>query len=301
MRRGTVGGQLPMDEDTRPALDSEAPVNPYSLLEAVNRASRSTGRAWLAFVALASYLALVLAGITPQHLLLNADVRLPILQLDVGLTRFFAVAPFVLLAAHIALLGQMVLLARKALAFDTAVRLLESTDERSHPLRLELDNFFLVQALAGPRRSRVVSAYPERFGLADGDRTADPASAVSAGCVPSLPRRATHPAASGCADRRSGGAGALWCFPPEPRREILLGIRARGRAQSRQSCTRHHCARGGCFPLASLWPRFRMDATATRLFAANGRFAVWHIPAQHRRQPTRRCWQGRSLFPAGRR
>ena len=153
-----------MDEDTRPALDSEAPVNPYSLLEAVNRASRSTGRAWLAFLALASYLALVLAGITHTHLLLNADVRLPILQLDVGLTRFFVWAPLVLLAAHIALLGQTVLLARKALAFDAAVRLLESTDERSHPLRLEMDSFFLVQALAGPRRSRVVSAYLNGLG-----------------------------------------------------------------------------------------------------------------------------------------
>lgn len=148
-----------MDDDIRPALGSEAPVNPYSLLEAVNRASRSAGWAWVGFLAVASYLALVLAGITHSHLLLNADVRLPLLQLDIGLTRFFAGVAFVLLAAHVALLGQLALLARKTFEFDSAARLLEGTDQRSHPLRLELDNFFLAQVLAGPEHSRAVSAY----------------------------------------------------------------------------------------------------------------------------------------------
>ena len=42
--------------------------------------------------------------------------------------------------------------------------MLESTEHRSHPLRLELDNFFLVQVRAGPQRSRVVSIYLNSLG-----------------------------------------------------------------------------------------------------------------------------------------
>ena len=37
--------------------------------------------------------------------------------------------------------------------------MLETSDQRTHPLRLELDNFFFVQAIAGPERSRIVSIF----------------------------------------------------------------------------------------------------------------------------------------------
>src|SRR5262245_31423634 len=48
VRAGTarLGGE-PMTEAAAPAIDGETPVNPYSLLEAVNRASRSASVAWL--------------------------------------------------------------------------------------------------------------------------------------------------------------------------------------------------------------------------------------------------------------
>jgi uncharacterized protein YjbI with pentapeptide repeats len=147
-----------MDENIRPALEP-APVNPYSLLEVVNRAGRSAGRAWLVFLVLAGYLALALAGVAHTHLLLNSNIALPLLQSEMALTRFFILVPLLLLAAHIGLLGQLVLTVRKILEFDSSVRLLESTDRRFHPLRMELDNFFLVQLLAGPERSRIVSTY----------------------------------------------------------------------------------------------------------------------------------------------
>jgi uncharacterized protein YjbI with pentapeptide repeats len=51
------------------------------------------------------------------------------------------------------------MLARKALEFDKAIRILEATEKRTHPLRLELHNFFFVQAIAGPERSRVMSVF----------------------------------------------------------------------------------------------------------------------------------------------
>jgi uncharacterized protein YjbI with pentapeptide repeats len=140
----------------RADLDVETPVNPYSLLEAVNRSSDSANAAWLIYIGLMSYLLITVAGITHKDLLLNADIPLPILQIKIDLTRFFLFAPILLLLIHIGVIGQLVLLARKALEFASAVRMLEVTDQRTHPLRLELDNFFFVQALAGPERSPIV-------------------------------------------------------------------------------------------------------------------------------------------------
>ena len=149
-----------MNDESRLAIDdAETPVNPYSLLTAVNTASRTANTAWLIFLALMAYLLVTVASVTHRDLLLNSDITLPILQVKIGLTRFFLVAPVVLVLLHIALIGQLALLARKALEFASSLGMLETTDRRSHPLRLELDNFFLVQAIAGPDRSRVVSAF----------------------------------------------------------------------------------------------------------------------------------------------
>ncbi len=148
-----------MNDMNRADLDAETPVNPYSLLEAVNRSSDSANAAWLIYVGLMSYLLITVAGITHKDLLLNADIPLPILQVKIDLTRFFLFAPILLVLIHIGVISQLVLLARKTLEFTGAVRMLETTDQRTHPLRLELDNFFFVQALAGPQRSPVVGFF----------------------------------------------------------------------------------------------------------------------------------------------
>ncbi|HJZ42204.1 MAG TPA: pentapeptide repeat-containing protein, partial [Hyphomicrobiaceae bacterium] len=145
-----------MNEMNRVDLDAETPVNPYSLLEAVNRSSDSANTAWLIYIGLMSYLLVTVAGITHKDLLLNSDIPLPILQVKIELTRFFLFAPILLVLIHIGVICQLVLVARKTLEFAAAVRLLETTDQRTHPLRLELDNFFFVQALAGPERSPIV-------------------------------------------------------------------------------------------------------------------------------------------------
>ena len=147
-----------MDDSTRAALNSEAPVNPYSLLNAVNRAAARSNTAWLLFLALMAYAALTVGSVTHRDLLLDAGVVLPLLQVRIDLSRFFIAAPVAVALLHVMLVAQHVLLARKTLEFDAALRLLESTDRRSHPLRLNLDSAFFVQALAGPDRSRVVAA-----------------------------------------------------------------------------------------------------------------------------------------------
>jgi uncharacterized protein YjbI with pentapeptide repeats len=147
-----------------PALESDTPVNPYSLREAVDRAGRSAGFAWLVLLGSSAYLSLVLAGISHRDLLLDQDVTLPILQAKVPLTRVFILAPVAFVLVHLAVIAQMALVARQSLAFAEAIRLLEVSDERRHPLRHELGTFFLVQAIAGPERSRVIGALLHALG-----------------------------------------------------------------------------------------------------------------------------------------
>ncbi len=143
----------------RSATEIETPVNPYSLLEAVNHSSDTAHTGWLIFLAIMTYLMIAVAGVTHTDLLLETPVELPILQVKIQLTQFFQFATVILVLMHLGLVSQLVLLAKETLEFDHAVRLLESTDQRTHPLRLELNNFFFVQAIAGPQRSMVMSAF----------------------------------------------------------------------------------------------------------------------------------------------
>lgn len=148
-----------MTDVTRNAPEGETPVNPYSLLEAVNHSSDTAHTAWLIFLAIMTYLLIAVAGVTHKDLLLETPVSLPILQVNIQLAQFFQFAPLVLVLMHLGLVSQLTLLARETLEFDHSVRLLETTDKRTHPLRLELNNFFFVQAIAGPYRSRVMSGF----------------------------------------------------------------------------------------------------------------------------------------------
>lgn len=148
-----------MTDVTRNAPEGETPVNPYSLLEAVNHSSDTAHTAWLIFLAVMAYLLIAVAGVTHKDLLLETPVSLPILQVNIQLAQFFQFAPVLLVLMHLGVVSQLTLLARETLEFDHSVRLLEATEKRTHPLRLELNNFFFVQAIAGPYRSRVMSAF----------------------------------------------------------------------------------------------------------------------------------------------
>ena len=148
-----------MTDGVRAGAASETPVNPYSLLEAVNSSSETAHTAWLIFLAIMAYLMIAVAGVTHKDLLLETPVALPVLQVSIQQGLFFEFAPVLLVLFHLGIILQLVLLARKTLEFDYAVRALETTDHRTHPLRLELHNFFFVQAVAGPHRSAVMSAF----------------------------------------------------------------------------------------------------------------------------------------------
>jgi len=142
-----------MSDTSLEPVESDLPVNPYSLLEAVNSASNISRSGWVLYLALMAYLMVAVAGVTHKDLLLNAPIKLPIMEVNIDLARFFAFAPLVLLFTHFGMLMQHVMLARKVIAFDESLQPLENTSKPNHPLRLELHSYFFTQALAGPQRS----------------------------------------------------------------------------------------------------------------------------------------------------
>lgn len=148
-----------MTDAVRAGPEGETPVNPYSLLEAVNNSSDTANTSWLIFLAIMAYFMIAVAGVTHKDLLLETPVALPIMQVSIQQSLFFQFAPVMLVLFHLGVVSQLALLARKTLEFDYAVRSLEVTDRRTHPLRLELHNFFFVQAIAGPHRSIVMSTF----------------------------------------------------------------------------------------------------------------------------------------------
>ena len=147
-----------MSDATQIGID-ETPVNPYSLLEAVNRSSDTAHMGWLIFLGIMAYLLVAVAGVTHRDLLLATPVPLPVLGVEIQQVQFFQFASVLLVLFHLGLVSQLVLLARKTLEFDSAVSQLEPTRRRAHPLRLELHNFFFVQGIAGPNRSKIMALF----------------------------------------------------------------------------------------------------------------------------------------------
>ena len=140
----------------RPAL---ADVNPFSLVEAVNDTSEIAHTGWVIFLGVVAYFCIATAGVSHKDLLLNSAVQLPFMQVSIDLTRFFLFAPVVLLFMHFGLLVQHVMLARKVMEFDAAVRAMEPGLKRTHPIRHELHSYFFTQALAGPERSKLFGGF----------------------------------------------------------------------------------------------------------------------------------------------
>ncbi len=131
-----------------------------ALLDDVNAASGPARNAWVVFVAVLAYFFITLAGIKHIDLLLNTPVTLPLLQVDISLRAFFIFAPAVVLLMHFNLLLQHVSLSRKAREFHDRMSQHEGRAfQRTHRLRVQLHSYFYVQAIAGPSRSPLFSAF----------------------------------------------------------------------------------------------------------------------------------------------
>src|SRR5262245_11807053 len=105
----------------------------------VNHASSSARNAWIFFMALIAYFFIALAGITHRDLLLSTPVKLPLLEVDIGLRAFYLFGPLILLLIHFGILLQHAMLARKVLELHGGVARFEGPSNfRQHRVRIQL-------------------------------------------------------------------------------------------------------------------------------------------------------------------
>jgi Pentapeptide repeats (8 copies) len=124
-------------------------------LDEANAASDPARTAWLAFLALLTYVVVTLASVSHKDLSLNSPVRLPIINADIPLVGFFQYAPAMLLLVYLSLLVQHVILARKYRKFTDALASYELKARTRHPARERVHSYVFSQILAGPEANRI--------------------------------------------------------------------------------------------------------------------------------------------------
>jgi len=120
-------------------------------LDEANGASDPASSAWLAFLALLTYVVVTLASVSHKNLLLNSPVRLPIINADIPLVGFFQYAPALLLLVYLSLLVQHVILARKYRKFTDAITSYEMETGTEQPARELVHSYVFSQIAAGPK------------------------------------------------------------------------------------------------------------------------------------------------------
>ena len=119
---------------------------------AVESASIQTSNTWIVLLTFGTYLAVTVGSVTHEQLLLEGPIRLPALQVELGLVPFFVVAPSLFLLLHLYLCFLVVTLARKARRLDHAIR----RDRDNAHLRpyhhARLHSFAVTQLLILPQR-----------------------------------------------------------------------------------------------------------------------------------------------------
>ena len=137
-----------------PELSEEA----QGFLDEANGASDPASSAWLAFLALLTYLLVTLAGVSHKALLLDSPVALPIVvNVDIPLRSFFLYAPALLLLVYLSLLIQHVILARKYRKFKEAIAPYERETRTEHPARDRVHSYVFSQILVGPKPNPITN------------------------------------------------------------------------------------------------------------------------------------------------
>jgi uncharacterized protein YjbI with pentapeptide repeats len=133
------------------ALD---PKDVGELQRALNDAAGKASVLWTTFVLFQLYLAITFGSVTHRDLFLETSLKLPVLNVDLALVGFFAVAPTLLVIFHFYLFLQLLGLASKARDYNTLLMDEAPVASDRQYLRQRLDVFPILQFLAGPRDQR---------------------------------------------------------------------------------------------------------------------------------------------------
>jgi uncharacterized protein YjbI with pentapeptide repeats len=123
------------------------------LLDAANSASQTVAALHVAFMALVSYIGIIVWGTTHKDLLLVSPVKLPVLDVELPLTTFNGLVPWLLVLLHFNLLIQLELLSRKLWNLDTKI----PVSPAGQQLRDRLFIFPFTNLIAGRSSVRLIN------------------------------------------------------------------------------------------------------------------------------------------------
>src|SRR5262245_46129223 len=90
-----------------------------ALLDAANSASEKVAALHIAFLALCTYVVVIVFSTTDLDLLIGKGIKLPVVDVEVPIVGFYATVPYLLVLVHFHLLLQLQLLSRKLYAFES--------------------------------------------------------------------------------------------------------------------------------------------------------------------------------------
>src|SRR5262245_22223327 len=130
------------------------PKDVGELQRALNDAAGKASILWTTFIVFQLYLAIAFGSVTHRDLFLETPIKLPLLNVDLPLVGFFAVASIVLLIFHFYVFLQLLGLASKAKNYNTLLTNNVPDESARQYVRQRLDVFPILQFLAGPRDQR---------------------------------------------------------------------------------------------------------------------------------------------------
>ncbi len=133
--------------------NEEISLEVEKLLDAANSASQTVAALHVAFMALVSYIGIIVWGTTHKDLLLISPVKLPVLDVELPLTTFNGLVPWLLVLLHFNLLIQLELLSRKLWNLDTKI----PVSPAGQQLRDRLFIFPFTNLIAGRSSVRLIN------------------------------------------------------------------------------------------------------------------------------------------------
>ena len=124
------------------------------LQKALNEAAGKASVLWTTFIIFQLYLAIAFGSVTHRDLFLETPIKLPLLNADLPLVGFFAVASIVLLIFHFYVFLQLFGLASKAKDYNRLLTVDVPDESDRQYVRQRLHVFPILQFLAGPRDQR---------------------------------------------------------------------------------------------------------------------------------------------------
>jgi uncharacterized protein YjbI with pentapeptide repeats len=138
---------------------SVEPNDLTSLEKAVNDAAGKASALWLSFISLGAYLVITTGSVSHRSLLLQTDLKLPVLNADLPLVGFFVIAPLFFILFHFYIFLQLNYLARRIIDYNSLLSQQFKGRAEQRLLRHRLDSFIFVQTLSAPRERNEGSVY----------------------------------------------------------------------------------------------------------------------------------------------